>query len=142
MPTPITAQTLVRAPLADVWNAYVTPEDIVQWNAASPDWHTPRARVDLRVGGVFSSRMEARDGSMGFDFEGTYTAVVPHDRLAYRFGDRHATVSFAPGPEAVTVRVTFDPETQFPAEQQQQGWQAILDSFARFVEARQAQRPA
>lgn len=133
----ITVTTVALAPIAEVWRAYTTPADIVQWNTASPDWHTPRATVDLRVGGVFSSRMEAKDGSVGFDFEGTYTAIEPLRRIAYTFGDRHADVEFIDGGVAgVTVRVTFDPENEFPLDQQQAGWQAILDNFARHVAAR------
>jgi uncharacterized protein YndB with AHSA1/START domain len=133
----ITVSTTIAAPLDRVWQAYTTPEDIRAWNAASPDWHTTAASVDLRVGGHFSSRMEARDGSMGFDFAGVYTEVVPQQRLAYDFGDRHATVSFTPGPEGVTVSVSFDPETNFSEEQQRAGWQAILDNFKRHVESGQ-----
>lgn len=133
----ITVTTVALAPIAEVWRAYTTPADIVQWNSASPDWHTPRATVDLRVGGTFSSRMEAKDGSVGFDFEGTYTAIEPLRRIAYTFGDRHADVEFIDGGVAgVTVRVTFDPENEFPLAQQQAGWQAILDNFARHVAAR------
>lgn len=134
----ITVETTVRAPLPEVWRAWTTPEDIVQWNTASPDWHTPRAAVDLRVGGSFTSRMEARDGSMGFDFAGTYTAIVPLRRLECAFGDRALVVDFIDAGGAVTVRETFDAETTHSPEQQRQGWQAILDSFARHVERRQA----
>ncbi len=130
----ITVSTDVAAPLEAVWRAYTTPADIMVWNSASPDWHTPSASVDLREGGRFCSRMEARDGSMGFDFEGVYTRIVPLQRLEYRFGDRQAQVEFWPGPQAVTVRVSFDPETVFPEDQQRAGWQAILDHFKRHVE--------
>jgi uncharacterized protein YndB with AHSA1/START domain len=130
----ITVSTEVAAPLEAVWRAYTTPADIMVWNSASPDWHTPSASVDLREGGRFCSRMEARDGSMGFDFEGVYTRIVPLQRLEYRFGDRQAQVEFWPGPQAVTVRVSFDPETVFPEDQQRAGWQAILDHFKRHVE--------
>ncbi|MEY4977412.1 MAG: hypothetical protein RIQ97_2607 [Pseudomonadota bacterium] len=130
----ITVSTEVAAPLEVVWRAYTTPADIMVWNSASPDWHTPSASVDLREGGRFCSRMEARDGSMGFDFEGVYTRIVPLQRLEYRFGDRQAQVEFWPGPQAVTVRVSFDPETVFPEDQQRAGWQAILDHFKRHVE--------
>jgi uncharacterized protein YndB with AHSA1/START domain len=129
----ITVETTIAAPLERVWQAYVTPEDIMAWNAADDSWHCPAARVDLREGGVFSSRMEAKDGSFGFDFEGTYTRIVPQQRLEYRFGDRQAEVTFQPGPEGVTLRVTFDAETEFPPEQQRQGWQAILERFAAHV---------
>lgn len=108
----------------------------MNWNAASDDWHTTRATVDLRDGGAFSSRMEAKDGSMGFDFAGTYTKIVEHKRIEYSFGDRKAEVEFVPGPNGVVVRVVFDAETTHSVEQQQGGWQAILDSFARYVEAK------
>lgn len=131
----ITVETTVAAPVDAVWRAYTTPEDIVRWNAASDDWHTTAATVDLRPGGAFSSRMEAKDGSAGFDFEGTYTEVDPHRRIAYDFGDRKAHVEFAPVPDGTSVRVTFDAEETNPAEMQREGWQAILDSFARHVEA-------
>ena len=131
----ITVEKQVAAPAAKVWHAYTTPEDIVQWNAASDDWHTTRASVDLREGGEFSSRMEAKDGSFGFDFAGTYTKIVPEQRLEYSFGDRHAVVEFIPSGAAVTVRVTFDGEDEHPEEMQRGGWQAILDNFARHVES-------
>lgn len=131
----ITVETLVRAPITAVWKAWTTPEDIVRWNSASPGWHTTRASVDLRVGGAFSSRMEAKDGSMGFDFEGEYTQVVEQQLLEASFGGRSLRVEFIPGEAGVTVRETFEAETTFSEEQQRQGWQAILDSFARHVQA-------
>lgn len=131
---PITVSTSLAAPLERVWQAYTTPEDIRQWNFASQDWHCPAATVDLREGGVFCARMEARDGSMGFDFEGTYTRIVPLQRIEYAFGARHAVVRFDPEAGGVRVSVTFDPETEFPPEQQREGWQAILDNFRRHVE--------
>lgn len=137
----ITIETRVRAPLAAVWAAWTSPADIVQWNSASDDWHTTRAEVDLRVGGRFCSRMEAKDGSFGFDFEGTYTTVEPQALLEAAFGPRQLRVEFLPGPEGVTVRETFDAEETHSLEQQRQGWQAILDRFARHVEG-QAGRPS
>ena len=130
----LTVETLVAAPIAKVWSCYTTPADIVQWNAASDDWHTTKAEVDLRKGGAFSSRMEAKDGSFGFDFAGTYTHVAEHEAIAYEFGDRAAEVEFESTPLGIVVRVTFDPETVHPLEQQQSGWQAILDNFKRYVE--------
>ncbi|HMV16800.1 MAG TPA: SRPBCC family protein [Zoogloea sp.] len=133
----ITVETTIRAPLAAVWRAYTTPEDIVLWNAASDDWHTTRASVDLRVGGTFSSRMEAKDGSFGFDFAGTYTQVVPERLLEYAFGDRRARVEFSEDATGVRVKISFDAENEFPAEQQRSGWQAILDNFKRLLEGRQ-----
>ncbi len=132
----ITVERFVKAPIAKVWSAYTTPADIERWNAASDDWHTTKAVVDLRVGGQFSSRMEAKDGSFGFDFAGTYTKIEPEKLIEYAFGDRAAVVEFLPGADGVTVRVTFDAETQNPADMQRSGWQAILDNFARHVEAR------
>lgn len=131
----ISVETTVAAPIERVWRAYTTPEEIKQWNAASADWHTTAAAVDLRVGGAFSSRMEAKDGSMGFDFAGTYTKIVKHELIEYSFGDRSARVEFAESPKGVKVRVSFESEQTHPVEQQRQGWQAILDNFARHVEA-------
>ncbi len=133
----ITVETTVNAPVAQVWSAYTTPDDIKQWNAASDDWHTTASTVDLRVGGAFSSRMEAKDGSFGFDFAGTYTKIVPNEWIEYAFGDRSCTVQFVTGANGVTVRVSFDAESEHPAEQQRQGWQAILNNFAKHVQARQ-----
>lgn len=132
----ITVETLVKAPIDAVWRAYTTPDDIKQWNTASPDWHTTASSVDLRVGGTFSSRMEAKDGSFGFDFAGEYTEVVVPTLIAYRFGDRVGQVAFKDGPDGVTVTVTFDGEPSHSEEQQRTGWQAILDNFARHVEVR------
>ncbi len=133
----ITIEKLVKAPVEVVWRAWTTPDDIKQWNAASDDWHTTQASVDLRVGGGFSSRMEAKDGSMGFDFAGTYTKVVQHRLLEASFGDRMLLVEFEPCPAGVTVRETFDAESTHSVEQQRDGWQAILGNFARHVESTQ-----
>ena len=131
----ITVECRVHAPLAAVWKAYTTPEDIVQWNAASQDWHTTKATVDLRVGGAFSSRMEAKDGSFGFDFAGVYTKVIPQALIEYTFGDRTCIVEFLPHGDNVNLRVSFDPETQNSIERQREGWMAILSNFAKYVEA-------
>jgi uncharacterized protein YndB with AHSA1/START domain len=131
----ITIQKKVAAPMEEVWKAWTSPTDITQWNAASDDWHTTTATVDLREGGAFSSRMEAKDGSMGFDFGGTYTRIIPQELIECSFGDRVLLVEFLQGPDAVTVRETFDTEPTHSEEQQRQGWQAILDNFARHVEA-------
>ena len=132
----ITVEANVAAPIETVWEAYTTPEDIKRWNAASDDWHTTAASVDLREGGTFSSRMEAKDGSMGFDFSGTYTKIIEHRLIEYSFGDRTAQVVFSPEPTGVGVRVTFDSETTHSTEQQRDGWQAILNNFARHVESK------
>lgn len=108
----ISVETVVRAPIAKVWRAYTTPDDIMQWNAASDHWHTTQSTVDLRVGGDFSSRMEAKDVNFGFDFAGTYTKIVPQELLEYSFGDRVASIEFVPGAKGITVRVTFDAEAE------------------------------
>lgn len=135
----ITVTTRVAAPIQDVWTAYTTPADIQRWNAASNDWHTTAATVDLRPGGTFCSRMEAKDGSAGFDFAGTYTRVIPHQLIEYTFGERNARVEFTDEADGVTVRVTFDAETTHTEEQQRDGWQAILDNFGRHVKGKLAQ---
>src|ERR1700758_3784754 len=106
----INVETTVAAPIEQVWRAWTTPADIKQWNAASDDWHTTAASVDLRVGGQFSSRMEAKDGSRGFDFAGTYTKVVPHQLIECAFGGRRLSVQFIQAGGRVTVRETFDAE--------------------------------
>ena len=131
----ITVETAVKADLEKVWSAWNSPDDIKRWNAASDDWHTTAATVELREGGKFSARMEAKDGSEGFDFEGTYTRVVPRKLIEYRMDDgRQVAVEFSEQPGRVLVRETFDAETQNAPEMQRQGWQAILDNFARHVE--------
>ena len=130
----ITVETLVAAPLAEVWRAYSAPEDIKQWNAASDDWHTPSSSVDFRVGGVFSSRMEAKDGSAGFDFAGTYTKIIDQTVIEYAFGERTAHIEFSEVSGGVKVAITFDGEAMNSEERQRQGWQAILDNFKRHVE--------
>lgn len=131
----ITVEALVNAPVAKVWAAYNSPEDIMKWNAASDDWHTTASKVDLREGGQFTSRMEAKDGSFGFDFAGTYTKVEPHKLIEYSMGDRGASVAFEPKGDATKVAVTFDAEEQNSIEMQRGGWQAILDNFKKHVEA-------
>lgn len=131
----ITISTTISAPVARVWEYYTDPAHIVKWNFASDDWHCPHAESDLRPGGKFSSRMEAKDGSMGFDFAGVYDEVVPQERIAYTFGDRHTVVTFAPAGEGTKVTVSFDPETENPVEMQRAGWQAILENFKKHCEA-------
>lgn len=133
----IAIESLVRAEPARVWDAWNTPADIRKWNAAQDDWHTTKSTVDLREGGKFMSRMEAKDGSAGFDFEGTYTRIVPMKRIEYMMSDgRVVQVEFIDGSEGVLVREAFDAETENSPELQRQGWQAILDNFARYVQAR------
>jgi len=132
----ITIETTVRVSAQEAWRAWTTPDDIKRWNAASDDWHTTASTVDLRVGGMFSSRMEAKNGSFGFDFAGTYTKIVPHSLIEMDLSGRTLVVEFIPEREKVVVRETFDAEESHSLDQQRQGWQAILDRFARHVESR------
>ena len=133
----ITIEALVKATPDTVWRAWNNPDDIKRWNAASDDWHTTKSSVVLREGGTFSARMEAKDGSAGFDFEGTYTRIVPQQIIEYRLGDgREVKVEFTERPGGVLVRETFEAETENDPELQRGGWQAILDNFARHVEAK------
>jgi uncharacterized protein YndB with AHSA1/START domain len=131
----ITIEAVVKAQLARVWESWTTPADIMAWNAASDDWHTTASTVDLRNGGAFSSRMEAKDGAMGFDFGGNYTRVEPMSLIEASFGDRGMTVEFSETADGVRVRETFDAEEQNSVEMQKAGWQAILDNFKRHTEA-------
>jgi uncharacterized protein YndB with AHSA1/START domain len=129
----ISVETIICAPIDEVWRRYTNPDDIMQWNAASDDWHTTAATADLREGGEFTSRMEAKDGSMGFDFSGTYTRIVANELIEYSFGDRNARVEFHQTPGGIKVRVTFDSEETHSEEQQREGWQLILNNFNRHV---------
>ena len=134
--TQITVSTTINAPVNKVWQVYNTPADIIQWNTAHPDWHTPKAENDLRPGGNFSSRMEAKDGSFGFDFHGTYDEVVVNQLITYTMGDsRKAKVVFDANGDETTVTTTFEAEDENPAEMQREGWQAILNNFKQYVEA-------
>jgi uncharacterized protein YndB with AHSA1/START domain len=135
MANTIIVETTVAAPIEKVWSAWNNPDDITKWNSASEDWHTTKSSVDLRVGGAFSSRMESKDGSMGFDFAGTYTKVVEHQLIESLFGDRTLVVEFIPVPDGVTVRETFDAETVYSIDQQRDGWQSILNNFKKHVES-------
>jgi uncharacterized protein YndB with AHSA1/START domain len=132
----ISIQTTVKSDIEKVWAAWTTPEDINQWNAASDDWHNPRSSNDLRVGGKFCYRMEAKDGSVGFDFEGTYTNVVPGKLIEYVLEDgRTVSVAFEQLDGGILVVETFETENSNSAEMQKQGWQCILDRFCAHVEA-------
>ena len=132
----ITVQQTINAPLQKVWDYWTAPEHIMQWNAASDDWYSPRAESDLRPGGRFSYRMEARDGSVGFDFEGVYDAVTQNKALEYTLGDgRKAWVEFSEEGGSTKVTERFEAENTHPAEMQQTGWQAILDNFKKYTEA-------
>ena len=134
--TVITIDTTVNAPVEKTWKFWTEPEHIKQWNNASDDWHTPRAENDLKVGGKFLSRMEARDGSFGFDFEGIYDEVEPLSVIAYSLGDgRQVRTVFEGLGDTTRITTNFDAETQNPIEMQQGGWQAILNNFKKHVEA-------
>ena len=133
----ITVETVAKGKLSTVWDAWNNPADIKQWNTAQDDWHTTRSTVDLREGGRFLSRMEAKDGSVGFDFEGTYTRVAPHQAIEYRMSDnREVRTEFVERADGVLVKSTFDAESENPPELQRTGWQSILDNFGRYVEAK------
>ena len=131
----ITIKNSVKSPIKNVWELWTAPEHIVKWNTASEDWHTPFAENDLRVGGSFLSRMEAKDGSFGFDFAGTYDEVIPHKRIAYTMKDgRKVEVDFREDNGQTEIESSFDPETENPIDIQKEGWQAILDNFKNFAE--------
>lgn len=132
----ITVSVIIYAPVQKVWEYWTNPKHIIRWNNASPDWHTPRAENDLRVGGKFLSRMESRDGSMGFDFEGKYLKVEPQKLIEYILADdRKIRVRFDLDGGITTVTEVFDAETENPVKMQQEGWQAILNNFKEYVES-------
>ena len=134
--TVLTVEAMINAPVAKVWEYWSTPAHIMKWNSASPDWHTPKAENDLREGGSFVSRMEARDGSMGFDFGGIYDTVKKHEVIAYTMGDgRKVRVDFTADGNKTKVVEVFEAEETHSLEMQQGGWQAILDEFKRYTEA-------
>ena len=133
--TVVTTESTIEAPVQKVWEYWSKPEHITQWSHASDDWHTPWAKNDLREGGSFSSRMEARDGSMGFEFGGVYDIVKEHKYIEYTMGDnRKVKVTFTPQGNKTHVLQNFEAESQNPVEMQKQGWQAILDNFKKYTE--------
>jgi len=134
----ISIQTTVNAPVSVVWKHWITPEDIVEWNNASDDWHTTRALNDLWVGGKFLSRMEAKDGSFGFDFEGTYINIILHETITYTLADdRKVTITFTPKGNQTLIDESFEAETTNSLERQRLGWQAILNNFKRYCEGKE-----
>ena len=131
----ITVDTTVRASLEEAWKCWTEPESITKWCQASDDWHAPYAENDPRTGGAFKTTMAAKDGSMSFDFEGVYTNVVPKALIEYEMSDgRKASIMFTPQGDSTRVVETFDAESTNPVEMQRDGWQAILDSFRKYVE--------
>lgn len=137
MPETITIKTIINAPVSKVWDLYTDQNHVVNWNTASDDWHTVSAENDLSVGGNFNYRMEAKDGSEGFNFEGAYDEVLTNEKIVYTMADnRHATVLFDETDENTTaITVTFEAEDQNPIEMQEFGWQSILNNFKDYVES-------
>lgn len=134
--TLITVEATINAPVDAVWEKWTNPDDIIKWNNASDDWHTPKAENDLRVGGRFLSRMEAKDGSSGFDFNGVYDQVKTNELIAYTIeGGRKVKIGFTGNGAETKVTETFEAEDENPIEMQRGGWQAILDNFKKYVEA-------
>jgi uncharacterized protein YndB with AHSA1/START domain len=134
-PTKVTVQTVIQAPVDKVWRCWTEPEHITKWNNASEDWHSPRAENDLRAGGSFVTRMEAKDGSMGFDFAGIYDEVKLHEVISYTLGDgRKVHITFIDQGNETKVIETFDAESTNPVEFQQAGWQAIMDNMKKYTE--------
>lgn len=135
--TKITVEATANVPVEKVWETWNTPEDIMQWNAADPSWHTPSSENDLREGGTFKHRMEAKDGSFGFDFGGVYDKVALHKEISYTLGDgRKVSTLFSEQNGKTQIATTFDPEGQNDPEFQKQGWQAILNNFIKYVESK------
>lgn len=132
----ITVDTVVDASIDKVWTYWTTPAHIMHWNNASADWHTPRAENELKAGGTFNFRMEARDKSFGFDFAGTYNEVRTHEYIAYTLGDgRKVQIQFAAGGPSTRITETFQAEDANSEELQRRGWQAILDNFKKYTES-------
>jgi uncharacterized protein YndB with AHSA1/START domain len=134
--TIITVQAKINAPIEKVWKCWTSPKDIEKWNNASEDWHTPHAENDLRTGGKFLSRMEAKDGSLGFDFSGVYDQVILLKQIKYTMDDsRKVKVVFSTNDNITEVVESFEAEGTNPVEMQRNGWQAILDNFKKYAEA-------
>ncbi len=117
-----------------VWDYYTLPEHITKWNFADPSWHCPTASNNMIIGGRYLARMEAKDGSVGFDFDATYTAINPEENFTYEFDGRYASVQINEQKEGTEIIITFDPETINPIELQRNGWQAILNNFKNYTE--------
>lgn len=132
----ITIQAIINKDIETVWDCYTSPEHITKWNFASDDWCCPRASNDLHIGGKYNARMEAKDGSFGFDFEAIYDEVNEQELLKFTMSDgREVIVTFSSIEEGTSVVVTFDPESQNPIEMQRDGWQAILNNFKTYTES-------
>lgn len=137
----IRVEATIAAPVAEVWEYWTSPEHITKWNFATDEWHCPRAANDLKVGGTYSARMEAKDGSFGFDFVAIYNEIINHKRITYTMLDgRQATTDFEEHREKTKVTTIFDAEEKNPEELQRGGWQTILNNFKAYVESRKAAR--
>lgn len=133
--TPITIEAAINAPVEKVWQYWSEPAHITKWTFAASDWHAPYAENDLKTDGKFKTRMEAKDGSMGFDFEGIYSNVEEYKLIEYGLGDgRQVKITFEETDGITKVIETFDPENQNPIEMQRDGWQSILDNFKKYSE--------
>ena len=130
----ITVQATINADAKKVWDYYTNPKHIIHWNFADPSWHCPTAENDMRIGGTYKARMEAKDGSFGFDFEAIYSSIIEGKNFTYEFGGRTASVQFNNLGKQTEVVVTFDPENENSVEMQKSGWQAILNSFKKYTE--------
>ena len=131
----IIVKAIVSANKQKVWDYYTTPEHITKWNFADPSWHCPSASNDMKIGGKYIARMEAKDGSFGFDFEAEYKIINQGNDFTYEFGGRIATIQFIQLHEQTEVTITFDPETENPIELQKSGWQSILNNFKNYTES-------
>jgi uncharacterized protein YndB with AHSA1/START domain len=131
----IKIQAIIETSVENVWKNWTTPEDIIKWNSASDDWHTTKAENDLTVGGKFTSRMEAKDGSMGFDFYGVYDKLIINELIEYTLGDnRKVKISFTSENNKTIIDIEFEAESTNPVEMQRDGWQAILNNFKKYSE--------
>jgi uncharacterized protein YndB with AHSA1/START domain len=136
MSNKITVDATINANQQKVWDYYTMPDHITKWNFADPSWHCPKAENDMKVGGKYSARMEARDGSFGFDFEATYNNIVPGKSFNYTMLDgREVDVDFVPKEDKTDLKIVFDAESQNPVEMQKAGWQSILNNFKNYVES-------
>jgi uncharacterized protein YndB with AHSA1/START domain len=131
----ITVNAIIDADIKKVWDYYTNPVHIVNWNFADPSWHCPSATNDMKPGGIYKARMEAKDGSFGFDFEAIYTEIIEGKSFTYEFGGRVSSFTFNQKNEQTQVIIIFDPETENPIDMQQQGWQAILYNFKSYTES-------
>lgn len=131
----IVVSNTIEKPISKVWEYYNSPEHIVNWNFATEDWQCPWAENDMKVGGVYKAKMEAKDGSFGFELKAVYSEIIPEKSFVYILEDkREVSVKFLEKGQATFVEISFDAEQQNPAEMQKAGWQAILDNFKKYAE--------